>query len=231
MQRRIEETELVINVIQPGTPDEVLMNIFKRINTGGLPLTAQEIRNALHKGPVRAYLRRLVESEEFKSATDGSVRDVRMDAQEMALRFLAFRTVGWSAYKVNDFDAFLSEAMRRLNAMSDTERDQLESDFLRAMRAAKAIFGKNAFRKPKEGGRNPISKPLFEVWSVNLAGLDDKQLDMLAKYESYLNKEMGILLSINPEFREAVTLSTGNVRKVETRFSVIRDIIQDVLIG
>ncbi|MGC1279199.1 MAG: DUF262 domain-containing protein, partial [Xanthobacteraceae bacterium] len=61
MKRRIEETELVINIIQPGTPEEVMINIFKRINTGGVPLTGQEIRNALNKGPVREFLRTLVD--------------------------------------------------------------------------------------------------------------------------------------------------------------------------
>lgn len=229
MQRRIEETELVINVIQPGTPDEVLMNIFKRINTGGLPLTAQEIRNALHKGPVRAFLRRLVESEEFKSATDGSVRDVRMDAQEMALRFLAFRTVGWEAYKVNDFDAFLSEAMRRLNAISDTERDLLETDFLRAMRAARAIFGKSAFRKPRDGGRNPISKPLFEAWSVNLAMYSDNDIKLMIENREKFANSFSLWLAVDLEFEKSVTSSTGNVQNVEKRFSTINDLISFIL--
>ena len=53
MQRRIRETELIINVIEPGTPQEVMFNIFRRINTGGVTLNGQEIRNALHPGPIR----------------------------------------------------------------------------------------------------------------------------------------------------------------------------------
>lgn len=62
MQRRIEETSLVINVIQDGTPEEVMINIFKRINTGGMPLSAQEIRNALYKGGARKILQDIAKS-------------------------------------------------------------------------------------------------------------------------------------------------------------------------
>ena len=37
MQRRIEETSLVLNIIQPGTPDEVMINIFRRLKYRGAP--------------------------------------------------------------------------------------------------------------------------------------------------------------------------------------------------
>ena len=48
-QRRINNTQLVINVIDPATPPDVMYDIFKRINTGGTPLNAQEIRHCMSK--------------------------------------------------------------------------------------------------------------------------------------------------------------------------------------
>ncbi len=51
MQRRVRETQLIVNIIEQGTPPEVMFNIFSRINTGGMKLNAQEIRHALHPGP------------------------------------------------------------------------------------------------------------------------------------------------------------------------------------
>ena len=147
MQRRIEETSLVLNIIQPGTPDEVMINIFKRLNTGGLPLKGQEIRNALYKGPVRKFLTTMVESATFQRATDGRVSDVRMDAQECILRFSAFYLNDWRQYDRNDLDAYLSEAMRQLNVISEAKLKKLSACFLVAMTAATEIFDVDAFRK------------------------------------------------------------------------------------
>lgn len=44
MQRRINETELAFHVVDTRTPETVMFNVFKRLNTGGKPLTPQEIR-------------------------------------------------------------------------------------------------------------------------------------------------------------------------------------------
>ena len=48
--RRIKETPIIAFTVEKGTPDAVVFNIFQRINTGGVILTDQEIRQALYQG-------------------------------------------------------------------------------------------------------------------------------------------------------------------------------------
>jgi hypothetical protein len=230
-QRRIEETELVINVIEAGTPDAVMINIFKRINTAGMTLNGQEIRHALHKGPVRSFLKELAESEAFRRATMGSVRDDRMAARECALRFLAFWMTPWEGYASNDLDGFLSDAMRQINRSSPEEREELRRQFERAMNAAQHIFENDAFRKryDESHNRKPISKALFEAWSVNLARLSDGELERLTKRKGSVRHGFISLMNSDRDFDVAISYSTGVPRRVEKRFSAVKDLIQDQL--
>ena len=66
LKRRVLETELVVHVIRHGTPDSVKDNIFARINTGGLPLSRQELRHALISGKARVLLREWAKIAEFQ---------------------------------------------------------------------------------------------------------------------------------------------------------------------
>lgn len=56
LKTRIDETELIVHLIRAGTPEPVMFNIFARINTGGRPLTLQELRHALIPGKARQLL-------------------------------------------------------------------------------------------------------------------------------------------------------------------------------
>ena len=227
MQRRIRETQLVVNVIDPGTPEEVMFNIFRRINTGGVPLNGQEIRHALHPGPVSDYLKELASSEEFKTATDNSVRDRRMEDRECVLRFIAFHVDPWEDYSANDLDGYLGTAMKRVNDMDTPTRAVLAGDFMRAMRGAYRIFETYAFRKrfARQEYRYPINKALFDAWSVGLARLPDDAVDALVDNRERIIDEFISLMNTDAEFVASISASTGDPARVRKRFRTTQELI------
>ena len=231
MVRRISETQLIVNVIEPGTPIEVMFNIFHRINTGGMVLNGQEIRHALNPGPVRGYLRRLASSDEFLRATANSIKETRMEDRECALRFLAFYITPWENYAEHDLDGYLVEAMRQLNKMRKQELDELEGIFKKTMTAAADIFGDEAFRKRTndEDRRGRVNKALLEAWSVGLARRSPRDIATLVRNRKRLQKRFTTLLRDDWEFYTSVSTSTGAPQRVKKRFGVIDELIEGLL--
>ena len=228
-QRRINETQVTAFLIEQGTPDGVKFNIFRRINTGGLPLSGQEIRHALNQGKASKLLVELAGTLEFKQATDYGISDDRMADRECVLRFLAFTITSYIQYE-KDLDSFLNKSMADINKLPDRDIEQLRKRFLHAMLAASNIFGKDAFRKRYKpiAPRSPINKALFESWSVNLSKLSDAQIQLLQTRKLALQDEF-IKLMNDPAFNSAVSQGTGDISRVKLRFSAIEQLIKEVL--
>ena len=73
--RRIYNTQISANVIDPQTPTGVKFDIFRRINTGGSPLNAQEIRHCMTRSRSRNFLMELSDSPSFHLVTGGRLKD------------------------------------------------------------------------------------------------------------------------------------------------------------
>ncbi len=228
-QRRIEETQVTVYLIDAGTPPEVKFNIFKRINTGGLPLSSQEIRHALNQGPVTDLLKELADSVEFKKATSGSISDKRMAARECVLRYFAFILNDPLKYDSNDFDDFLSKTMMKLNRVSVNERTHLKDRLLRVLRYSFDIFGDTAFRRPKIRMKSPINKALFEVWTYAIDKESDYRLEEMKKNKEIVTKNITESLRNDNELIDAISQGTGAVSKVKLRFDRFTKIFKEAL--
>ena len=228
-QRRIGETQIVVNVIDSSTPTEVTFNVFVRINTGGMTLNGQEIRHAINPGPVREYLDDLSKSEEFTKATDGSIDQRRMADRECVLRFLAFHVEPWEKYNNNDLDTYLGNIMKKINKMSPEMRDAFSGDFKQAMRAAYDIFGKEAFRKPKgeNNRRRPINRALLEAWGVQLARCSPEQISPLVRGREDVKRQFDELARNDSEFDNSISYSTSSPRRVRKRFQSIQHLVME----
>lgn len=181
-QRQIEEAEIMAYIINPGTPEDVKFNIFKRINTGGLVLAAQEIRHALNQGTPAKFVAELANLQEFKRATGWVIATDRMLDREFVTRFITFYINSPADYKP-DLDTFMSRSMGQLKYKTERELLAIKNNFIEAMKLSSAIFSRWAFRKVYNitARRKPINKALFEVWSVELAKLSDEERKLALK--------------------------------------------------
>lgn len=232
LQRRIRETQITVYLIEKGTPPEVKFNIFRRINTGGLPLSAQEIRHALNQGKATRFLSILAELKEFQKSTGMTKRSKnRMEDHEFVLRFLAFTLTPYKEYKSNILDTFLNNTMTEINKMSNQKLEEIKYNFIRAMNAAHEIFGKYAFRKIATNSKRkyPLNKALFEVWSVTLSKLSDQELQILKIQKQYLIDKFLNLLESDEDFQISISQSTGKMKTVNYRFSKIEKLLQEIV--
>ena len=229
-RRRLSGAQFVAHVIDPQTPYRVKFDIFRRINTGGTPLSAQEIRHCMSKTRSREFLKGLVSEQSFTTATGGALDShPRMADREVALRFVAFRLFTSDEYAQHgSFDEFLGFVTARLDDPASEDLDQLRTDFVRGMTNGYAVFGEHAFRKwPWEASRkSPINRALFESWATVLADYDETAVQDAAEVLVNHAREM---MTNDFEFINSISTSTGAVRNVGTRLGKVRGAAEEIL--
>ncbi|ADQ16786.1 protein of unknown function DUF262 [Leadbetterella byssophila DSM 17132] len=230
LKRIIEEAQVVIYKIMPGTPTDVKFNIFKRINTGGLVLEPQEIRHALFQGKPAQFIADLGKNEAFLKATEGRIKTHRMLDRDFANRFLAFYLFGYENYSP-DLDTFMSKAMANIYNMSQSELDKIIHNYSEAMIVAKKIFKEEAFRKIHNESKRlpPINKALFDALATQLAVLSQSERDALVSKGKVFKKGLYDLLNNDAYFFTSVTSSTGDKNRVYHRHNEIKKLIHQTI--
>lgn len=233
--RRFGQTQIMCFVIDYRSPNNLKFDLFRRLNTGGKPLNNQEIRNCLSRPELRRCLKTMVETQAFKEATDGSVKDNRMDAQEAALRFVYFyqnyntETDPIPFYNGNMEDT-LDMAVEMLN-----EQEGLESlipVYEQSLKDACSLFKEQTFRKVYTGQsrRSQVNKLLMLCITV-----------LLARYGQHYRKgidggidlrnELKALIDVDTDFFNALTWSTNSKWNIDYVFRVLKsDLFDNYLI-
>jgi hypothetical protein len=240
VRRRFGLTQLVAHVIEPQTPEDVKFDIFSRVNTGGEPLHAQEIRHCMSKATSRELLKKLAESQSFDEATNWQfwtyapdnteVRTSRrMVNRELALRFCAFRSTSIEEYrKATSLDGFLLEFTRRIDKeFSKQQLSELARVFDQAMKNSAAILEIGAFRRwpPDADRRGPINRAVFESQALALA---DYPLKSLLPHKDKISKAFRKLFT-EVDYDNSIRSGTGDPNKVEKRLTATRDVIAKIL--
>ena len=232
LQRRISETELTLHIIRASTPEDVKFNIFSRINQGGLPLTAQEIRNAIYKGSWRDRVRGLAQSPRFLSATEYKIKQERMEDMELVLRFIALYTLDGNRPDDQNLDDFLNDTVEtRCNRWTEDKWRNVEAAFYRALSAARKVFDRFAFRKyfGPDQYRRPINRSLFETETVLLARHSDNELDVLGSRSDRALAKLAELLLKNVDFNNALLYATGRGSSSNKRLEILGAALKEVL--
>lgn len=233
-QRRLTELEITANVIRANTPPAVKFNVFARLNQGGMPLNAQEIRNAIYPGAWRLKLRDMANSVEFLSATEGKIKTNRQEDVELILRFVALWQLG-APFKrpLNQrlLDDFLNEQVHdELTNWSDEHWFNVERVFKRVLSCAIDIFGDHAFRKSiGSKARSPINRGLFEAELLALSSLSDADINILKQRKHQLHEKLKEELKWFKSLGQAVASNTGSSessnKRVEEFFRIFREVI------
>jgi Protein of unknown function DUF262 len=235
-RRRFQSTQIVAHVIEPQTPDEVKYDIFNRVNTGGSPLKAQEIRHCMSKSRSRNFLRELIEGQSFNEATQYAFwnrarterQNHRMSDRELALRFCAFRTVSIDEYsEATSLDSFLLEFTRRLDSpTSDINLHRLATLFDRSMINCEKILGDAAFRRwQPERRRGPINRAVFESQALALSRYT---LERLLPFKAEILERFRELFN-DPIYDSAVRSATGDPKRVQLRLEIPRDLLRKIV--
>ena len=226
---RIEETQLSVNILDSRTPEQVKYDVFTRVNTGGVPLNPQEIRNAMGHIKTTNLFRKMSTSDVFIEATRGRVKDTRMDAQELCLRFITFYRAydknGRIPRKDRPIAKMLDECVIYLNSCDDRALAKYYELFESAMRKSIAAFGEHAFVKPEQ---NIINRLLFTSWAVTLA-YSSYSFEVLGKYQTELVARLSKAIDADTDYFNAITTSTASKRSIEKQFISAYEILEDIL--
>lgn len=228
--RRLKGLKITVNKLRKGTPPEVKLAIFQRVNTAGIPLNYQEMRNALYPKKATSLLKKMASLESFRQATGGKVSNRRMADADFANRFIAFylRQEDYDGH----LDKFMGDALEELAKLSPEKIDDILKAFDNSMKLCFSLMGENCFRRPDPDYSgtylNQLNKSLFDVISVSFAHLTDDQQKSLTNRQQDFNDGLNRLFN-DYTFIRAITEGTAKKPQVKTRYNEFNKMIKAIL--
>ena len=208
-RRTLENTVLRAIIVRQMDPDkniDVAHDIFERLNTGGMRLRDQEVRNCIHSGKLNDLINELNSLDEWRKILKSPRPDKHQKDAELILRYMAlFHDV--DGYR-KPMKSFLSAYMRKNRDPSDAFISEERTRFARTCRLVLDNLGGIPLNK-----NNRISPPVFDAIFVALArGLDGCDGGALP---ARLRRLMD-----DPSFIECTTRATTDPCTVRERLSL-----------
>lgn len=149
---------------EPKDEASSIFHVFERLNTGGMNLSAQEIRTCVAHGAFSNLLRILNDDVNWRAIF--GKKSIRLKDEELILRFLALND-DYQAYgrPMNDF--LTNFMMRHRN--DDITLHRFGESFKKTIACARNCLGDRAFRPEKS-----LNAALYDACMVGLARRLDK---------------------------------------------------------
>jgi hypothetical protein len=226
--RRFLKADIRCTVIGNVKNKDVLYDIFYRLNTGSVPLSTQELRQVLHKGPFADFLIRSTNSVQPLHKVLGlSEPDARLRDAEILLRFISLLLFG-DKYKGN-LKVFLDDAMEmatddwgKYEPLVTAVSDKLNH----AIEALNEAFGYHLIGRKYVGGQweGRFNRVLFEVEAFYFRLLPPAKVK--AGKQKFIARFCK-LCDENSEFRSSIEATTKTNERYETRFRLFRDLVNE----
>ncbi len=244
LDRRSISSIVLLKESAPDDEDAILLRqlVFERLNTGGIKLERQEIRNALNEGKLNELLIKLSRLDNFRKVWELPLYTEeeetnhnlpiyekpffqKMEDLEVVLRFFTLRHM--SEYKYG-LQGFLDLYIIRANKFSKEDIQFLGDLFSGTLDTCLEIFGEHAFKIyeiEKAEWRKKPSKSVYDAQMIALSEILHKK-DHLIK-----NKNKILKLTLEIFEGEGVSILTGRASTkadVENRIQLFRDIFSQV---
>lgn len=245
LDRRSISSIVLLKESAPDEEEAILLRqlVFERLNTGGVKLERQEIRNALSNGIFNDALYELARGDLFREIwglpqftpeeqTNHKlpIYDVQffksMEDIEVVLRFFAFRHMKHFRYGIQ---GFLDLYMLRSKLFRDEDITFFRDLFNRTLRCAHEIYGDHVFRTYENGqwSKKPV-KGMYDAVMVPLSELTDQNAKLVAKRSEIIESTRQLFLDKGVG---AITGRASTRKDFENRIELFRQLFNEHVSG
>jgi predicted nuclease with TOPRIM domain len=205
--RRVFRTIVITHYSDP----DIKFEIFRRLNTGGVPLTEQEIRNAIYRGSFNRLLDVLAHKTALLEILKRKEPDNRLRHHELVLRYFALRDA------LPDFrpplKRLLNSFMERKRDLAVDESQELERRYDVAIERVKTVFGRDAFRRYvrlEDGSEFYEAVVSRAVYDLQMIGLGETPREDLQRRKDEIREAFQKLSVENDDFIDLLSRATDH---------------------
>lgn len=218
VSRELLNADIRCTVISNYSSNNVLYDIFYRLNTGSVPLSSQELRQVLNKGEFADYLIEATnEIIPLHQIMNLQGPDTRLRDAEILLRFISFKLRG-QLYKGN-LSEFLDQSMGEINDNWSNYMEpvkELIGQFNETTSILYDLLGSKVGKKFSTNWETRFNRVLFEVEVFFFSLIEPEELKSFDA--NRLINDLSAFMNGNQQFLESIESSTKNLERYRNRY-------------